>query len=199
MLLWWLKLLAHAVSPASSQDKDIFLLAGQSNMSGQAGVINGTWDGVIPPECAPNPSILCLAANLTWVPAAEPIHKDIDGNVTVGVGPGMSFANSILANDSSLDVVGLVPCAVGGTKISQWARGTFLYDQLVALARAGPFLDIVREVQLGLDLPNVKCIDARGLELKPDHLHLTTAAEVQLGERLAGSFLENRPALLTNN
>ncbi|KAI8548639.1 hypothetical protein RHMOL_Rhmol07G0289600 [Rhododendron molle] len=243
----WLVLLARAVSPASSQDKNIFLLAGQSNMSGQAGVINGTWDGAIPPECAPNPSILRLAANLTWVPAAEPLHRGIDVNVTVGVGPGMSFANSVLATDSSLKVVGLVPCAVGGTKISQWARGTFLYDQLVsraraavqgggtiqamlwyqgesdttllenaesykgqlekffldlrcdlqspslliiqvALARAGPFLEIVREAQLGLDLPNVKCVDAQGLELKPDHLHLTTAAEVQLGEMLAGSY-----------
>ncbi|KAG5542077.1 hypothetical protein RHGRI_021807 [Rhododendron griersonianum] len=132
-ILWWLVLLAHAVSPASSQDKSIFLLAGQSNMSGQAGIINGTWDGAIPPECAPNPSILRLAANVTWVPAVEPLHRDIDVNVTVGMGPGMSFANS------------------------------------VALARAGPFLEIVREAQLGLDLPNVKCVDAQGLELKPDH------------------------------
>ncbi|XP_058223937.1 probable carbohydrate esterase At4g34215 [Rhododendron vialii] len=257
-VLWWLNLLAHAVTAASSQDKNVFLLAGQSNMSGQGGVINGTWDGVIPPECAPNPSILRLAANLTWVPAAEPLHKDIDVNVTVGVGPGMSFANSVLADDSSIDVVGLVPCAVGGTKISQWARGTFLYDQLVsraraavqgggtiqamlwyqgesdttllenaefymgrlekffldlrsdlqspslliiqvALAQAGPFLEIVREAQLGLDLANVKCVDAQGLELEPDHLHLTTAAQVQLGEMLAGSFLQNRPAPLTNN
>ncbi|KAH7854758.1 hypothetical protein Vadar_017470 [Vaccinium darrowii] len=48
----------------------------------------------------------------------------------------MSFANAVLANGSSLGAVGLVPCAIGGTKISQWGRGSFLYDQLVRRASA---------------------------------------------------------------
>ncbi|KAI8548642.1 hypothetical protein RHMOL_Rhmol07G0289900 [Rhododendron molle] len=252
-------LLAHAISPASSQEKNIFLLAGQSNMSGRGGVTNGTWDGFVPPECGPNPSVLRLAANLTWVPAAEPLHKDIDVNVTAGVGPGMSFANALLAHDPGLGVVGLVPCAIGGTKISQWVRGSFLYDQLVRRADAaargggkiqamlwyqgesdtvdeedaesykgrlekffedlrsdlqfpslpiiqvaiasaqGPFIEKVREAQLRLDLANVKCVDAKGLELGPDHLHLTTSAEVQLGKMLADSFLQTRPRPLKNN
>ncbi|KAH7854577.1 hypothetical protein Vadar_015532 [Vaccinium darrowii] len=255
----FLILLAHAMSPVSSQDKSIFLLAGQSNMSGRGGVINATWDGIVPSQCGPNPSILRLAEDLTWVPAAEPLHKDIDVNVTTGVGPGMSFANAVLANDSSLGVVGLVPCAIGGTKISLWGRGSFLYDQLVrrastavqdggkiravlwyqgesdtvnkedaelykgrlekffldlrsdlqlpsipiiqvALASAqGPYIEKVREAQLGLDLPNVKCLDAKGLELGPDHVHLTTPAEVQLGEMLARSFLRTRPNPLKNS
>ncbi|KAI8532368.1 hypothetical protein RHMOL_Rhmol11G0209500 [Rhododendron molle] len=103
--LWVILIVAHAlpVTPVSSQDKNIFLLAGQSNIAGQGGVINGTWDGVVPPECGPNPSVLRLAANLTWVPAAEPLHKDIGGvNTAIGVGPGMSFANSVLARDPSI-------------------------------------------------------------------------------------------------
>ncbi|KAH7856183.1 hypothetical protein Vadar_033647 [Vaccinium darrowii] len=65
------------------------------------------------------------------------------------------------------------------------------HDSRVALASsAGPFLEEVREAQLGLDLENVKSIDAKGLELEPDNLHLTTPAQVQLGEMLASSFLQ---------
>ncbi|KAI8548641.1 hypothetical protein RHMOL_Rhmol07G0289800 [Rhododendron molle] len=48
----------------------------------------------------------------------------------------MSFADALLAYDPGLGVVGLVPCAIGGTKISQWVRGSFLYDQLVRRAGA---------------------------------------------------------------
>ncbi|KAF7143391.1 hypothetical protein RHSIM_Rhsim05G0016100 [Rhododendron simsii] len=63
----------------------------------------------------------------------------------------------------------------------------------VALASAqGPFLEQVRGAQLGLDLENVKCVDAQGLELEPDNLHLTTRAEVELGMMLADSFLQTR-------
>jgi hypothetical protein len=84
------------------QPKNIFLLAGQSNMSGRGGNHNNTnnivqWDGKIPPECTSNPKILRLAANKSWVEAHEPLHKDIDYLKTCGIGPGMPFANAILA------------------------------------------------------------------------------------------------------
>ncbi|XP_058216722.1 probable carbohydrate esterase At4g34215 [Rhododendron vialii] len=115
---------------------NVFLLAIQSNMSGHGGTTNGTWDGVVPPKCAPNPSILSLAPNLTWVPAVEPLHRDINVNITFGVGPGMLFANSVLAKDPSVGMVGLVPCALGGSKISSWGQGSSLYDRLVSRARA---------------------------------------------------------------
>lgn len=35
---------------------------------------------------------------------------------------------------SPIGVVGLVPCAVGGTRIGEWARGTRLYTELVRRA-----------------------------------------------------------------
>ncbi|KAL2498217.1 protein of unknown function (DUF303) [Abeliophyllum distichum] len=117
-------------------DKDIFILAGQSNMSGRGGVINGTWTGYIPPECSSNPSILRLSATLMWEVAREPLHKDIDIDATCGVGPGMAFANSVLESDSSLGVIGLVPCAIGGTSIVRWKRGLHLYDQLIKRSKA---------------------------------------------------------------
>lgn len=68
----------------------------------------------------------------------------------------------------------------------------------LASASAGPYTEKVRESQLGLDLANVKCVDAKGLELQLDNLHLSTPAEVQLGEMLAGLFLQNRPDPLTS-
>ncbi|GMP99436.1 hypothetical protein CsSME_00046906 [Camellia sinensis var. sinensis] len=107
-------------------------------MSGRGGINNVTWDGVVPPQCQPNPAILRLISGLNWVEASEPLHKDIDVNVTCGVGPGMVFANTVLnKKDSSIGgVVGLVPCAIGGTKISEWGRGTHLYNQLVSRASA---------------------------------------------------------------
>ena len=117
----------------------IFILAGQSNMAGRGGVYNDTaknitvWDGVIPRECRSNPSILRLTAKLEWEEANEPLHADIDVNKTNGVGPGMPFANRVV---NRFGYVGLVPCSIGGTKLSQWQKGEFLYEETVRRAKA---------------------------------------------------------------
>ncbi|KAK4542229.1 hypothetical protein RGQ29_009149 [Quercus rubra] len=244
------------------QSKNIFILAGQSNMAGRGGMVSNTitgiptweWDGIVPPQCSPNPSILKLSANLTWVLAHEPLHSDIDVNNTNGIGPGMAFANYVLGKDPNFGIIGLVPCAVGGTKISLWKKGTFLYKQMMKRAQAsvqnggtiqallwyqgesdtvsqedaksykaklekffldvrddlqspmlpiiqvalasgsGPFKEIVREAQMGIDLMNLRTIDAKDLPLEPDNLHLTTAAQVQLGKMFADTFLKFLPS-----
>ncbi|KAB1208845.1 hypothetical protein CJ030_MR6G011281 [Morella rubra] len=229
-------------------------------MAGRGGVVNDTitgiaaWDGIVPPQCQPNPFILRLSANLTWVLAHEPLHADIDANKTNGVGPGMAFANAVLAKDNTFGIIGLVPCAIGGTNISEWGRGTFLYQELVRRTQASlkdggtirallwyqgesdteykedaesykekmerlildlrhdfqfpmlptiqvalasgyneAFVNIVREAQLGIDLLNVRTVEAKGLPLEPDGLHLTTPAQVRLGEALADRFLQSDP------
>ncbi|XP_009589316.1 probable carbohydrate esterase At4g34215 [Nicotiana tomentosiformis] len=249
---------ANVTNDCASNVKTIFILSGQSNMSGRGGVfnqtnptgmVNLTWDGDVPPECQPNPSIVRLSAELKWVEAKEPLHKDIDVNKTCGVGPGMSFANTLLKRDQNIGVIGLVPCAIGGTNITQWARGGCLYNEMirrtkaalqsggtirgmlwyqgesdtmdledatlykgrlkkffkhvredlqlptlpivqVALATApGPYMEVVRKGQLGLKLPNLRCVDATGLPVGPDFLHLTTPAQVQLGLMLADAFV----------
>lgn len=232
--------------------RDIFILAGQSNMAGRGGVAGGKWDGKVPPECRPDPSILRLSAGLGWEEAHEPLHADIDVGKTCGVGPGMAFANAVRASGWGVGVVGLVPCAVGGTKISQWAKGTSLYAELVSRAtesvsgggtiRAilwyqgesdtvsredaeaykgnmeklimdlrtdlnnpflliiqvalasgeGKYIELVREAQLGINLLNVECEDAKGLNLEADKLHLTTMSQVHLGQELARAFLITR-------
>jgi hypothetical protein len=139
-LKFLLALLAdHAMSASAS---NIFLLAGQSNMSGRGGNYNDStsntvrWDGQIPPECRSKPEILQLAANKSWVEAHEPLHQEIDHWKTCGIGPGMPFANAILDKYPSFGSIGLVPCAKGGTRIMEWAKGTELYNQLVSRAKA---------------------------------------------------------------
>ncbi|XP_065882013.1 probable carbohydrate esterase At4g34215 [Euphorbia lathyris] len=249
-------LLGKAIPILKSQQlptpTDIFILAGQSNMAGRGGVIgNITWDGIVPPQCQSNPSILRLSAELKWVLAQEPLHADIDYNKTNGIGPGMAFANAILTKEPTIGAVGLVPCAIGGTNISQWAKGGFLYEQLIRRTKAaeksggvvramlwyqgesdtifeedadaykerlikffkeirvdlnhhrlriiqvglasgeGAFVEEIRKAQLGIKVKNVESVDAKGLPLGPDRLHLTTPAQVHLGQMLADKFLHS--------
>jgi hypothetical protein len=62
----------------------------------------------------------------------------------------------------------------------------------VALASGeGKFIETVRSSQLAINLPNVKCIDAKGLALQRDNLHLTTMSQVQVGLKLASAFIDS--------
>lgn len=54
----------------------------------------------------------------------------------------------------------------------------------------GPYVDVIRKAQMEIKVPNVKIVDAMGLQLQPDGLHLTTAAQVRLGPMLADAFLK---------
>lgn len=107
-------------------------------MAGRGGVVDKTWDGMIPPEVEPKPGkILRLGGDLKWKDANEPLHVDIDVNKTCGVGPGMAFANAVMKGDPRrFPVVGLVPCAVGGSGIGEWVRGGRLYEELRRRAAA---------------------------------------------------------------
>ncbi|KAG2571748.1 probable carbohydrate esterase At4g34215 [Panicum virgatum] len=239
----------------------IFVLSGQSNMAGRGGVHRRRWDGVVPPEGAPDPSIQRLSAALDWEEAREPLHADIDTAKTCGVGPGMVFARAVLpclqegtsvegARAGTGIGIGLVPCAVGGTAIREWARGERLYEQMVCRARVAarygeieavlwyqgesdaesdaaaaayrgnierlianvradlgmpqlPFIQValasgdkrniekVRSAQFRVNLPNVVTVDAMGLALNEDNLHLTTESQVKLGNMLAEAYIKN--------
>lgn len=127
---------SSSAAACSQSQKLVFILAGQSNMSGRGGITNNRWDRRVPRESNPSPSILRLDACLRWVEAVEPLHADIDVTKTCGVGPGLPFANSVKSELGDDVVLGLVPCAVGGTRIAEWARGTKLYRDMVARAKA---------------------------------------------------------------
>ncbi|KAI6688060.1 hypothetical protein NL676_024888 [Syzygium grande] len=69
-------------------------------------------------------------------------------------------------------------------------RGHYKVNASVAFASGeGKFVDTVRSAQLGITLPNVKCVDAKGLDLKTDHLHLITTGQNHLASLLTDAFL----------
>lgn len=139
-LLLLLLLLVAACSSINAQ-KAIFILAGQSNMAGRGGIkyldptpenpLGAVWNHTIPPDSQSSPHILRLNAKLAWEVATEPLHADIDTSKVCGVGPGMAFANEVLKRKPCLGVIGLVPCAKGGTYMAEWSRGTELYNRII--------------------------------------------------------------------
>ncbi|CAN1134447.1 Probable carbohydrate esterase At4g34215 [Linum perenne] len=135
--------------------KQIFLLAGQSNMAGRGGVITKhkikKWDGVIPPEMESHPEILRLTADMKWETAKEPLHADIDATKICGVGPGMAFSKAVKERlGEGGGVIGVVPCGVGGTAIAKWARGEELYENMVKRAK--------ESVKCGGEGAEIKCL-----------------------------------------
>ncbi|XP_023537882.1 probable carbohydrate esterase At4g34215 [Cucurbita pepo subsp. pepo] len=97
-------------------------------MAGRGGVEKDhtgqlVWDGYIPPEAQSDPTILRFSPEGQWEIALEPVHDGIDINKTVGVGSAIVFARQLQAKSKSkAGVVGLVPCARGGTLIEEWIK-----------------------------------------------------------------------------
>lgn len=50
-------------------------------------------------------------------------------------------------------------------------------------------MEKIREIQKEIDVKNVVCVDAKGLELTEDKMHLVTEACVELGQMLAQAYL----------
>ncbi len=102
-----------------------FLLIGQSNMAGR-----GEFADVAPIE---NKQCYMLRMG-RWQKMSEPINPDrgiFNGKFHSGVGLGASFADGVAR---SLDCrVGLIPCADGGTALSQWMPGEVLFDHAVLM------------------------------------------------------------------
>jgi len=103
---------------------NIFLLMGQSNMAGRGNV-----DDTEPLEH----NHIFFFQNNKWIPAREPLHDD---KTTAGVGLAMSFAIDIIEAFPDISI-GLIPCAIGGTSIDRWVKGSDLYSKSVILAREG--------------------------------------------------------------
>lgn len=118
--------IAHSSFGADAPSR-IYLLLGQSNMAGR-GALDSS-------PSAENPRILAFSPDGAWVVARDPLHQKI-GRTEPGVGPGLSFANAMLADTPHDLVIGLVPCAVGGSPLKRWVKGGDLYEQAVARAKA---------------------------------------------------------------
>ena len=116
-------LAAPMLSLAEGKDMDLYLLVGQSNMAGR---------GALTDENRINADrIFKLDAHGKWQPAEEPIHFD---RKSAGAGLAASFARAVA--DKNKDVkIGLIPCAVGGTRIDRWVEGGDLWSNAVARTR----------------------------------------------------------------
>ena len=112
----------------AAQDIRSFLLVGQSNMAGR---------GDLTPEntiTAPDCFMLRMGR---WQEMSEPIN--VDRAVAEGACPrsGANLAASFAAQlqKETGAKIGLIPCADGGTRISQWQPGEILFDHAVFQAR----------------------------------------------------------------
>ena len=71
-----------------------------------------------------------------WQPMREPINTDrpiFEGIYHSGLSLAASFADELAKHTGQK--IGLIPCADGGTKISQWMPGEVLYDHAVMMTR----------------------------------------------------------------
>ncbi len=117
-----------------SQDKfHLYLLIGQSNMAGR-GIVEAQ-------DTIGNPRILRLNQQGEWEVAKDPVHFD---KPVVGVGPGLTFAREMLADDENV-MIGLIPCAVGGSDIDSWKVGA-LWEQ----TNSYPYDDAIARTKLAL-------------------------------------------------
>ncbi|WBA40862.1 sialate O-acetylesterase [Hymenobacter canadensis] len=122
------------VAPPTRKEKfRLYLLVGQSNMAGR-GIVQ-------PQDTIPNRHVLRLNAAGQWEVAQDPIHFD---KSVAGVGPGLTFGRTLSEQDTSL-VIGLIPCAVGGSAIRYWQPGAFYPP-----TKTNPYDDAIRRAKTAM-------------------------------------------------
>lgn len=87
----------------------IYIMAGQSNMSGRALIYNS--------DTFTSPRILMIDEHYKLIKAQEPLHR-YESNQ--GLDCGMSFANRLLNRVPKNVTILFVPCAISGTSIDEW-------------------------------------------------------------------------------
>ena len=133
-----------AKPPAGVERIELFLLIGQSNMKGR---------GEVPAAQTLNPRLAMMhLKNDQWYLAQHPVHISRDpvtgqGKDNAGVGPGLSFAEAIATKEPKVQI-GLVPCAIGGSKLQLWMKGGRLYEDAVRRARLALGVKISAPVML---------------------------------------------------
>lgn len=120
-----------ATLPDGLEQLDLFLLMGQSNMKGR---------GVMPEKAIRNPRIINLHLKTdSWFLARHPLHltgspDTFKGHDNAGVGPGLTFAENI-SKHYPKSRIGLIPCAIGGSRIAYWKKGAPMYESAVRRAK----------------------------------------------------------------
>lgn len=110
---------APDVTSASGPRFHLFLLLGQSNMSG--------YPKARPADLEENERIQVLGYDscsatgrnyMEWAAAVPPLHECW----TAAIGPGDYFAKTLLASIPPEDTIGLIPCAVSGERIETFLK-----------------------------------------------------------------------------
>ncbi|GBG32517.1 Hypothetical Protein FCC1311_087412 [Hondaea fermentalgiana] len=208
----------------------VWVLAGQSNMAGRGGL------GSVPGKAAwtadstrkahaygalgPVEGVEMLLTDEKgsrngWCSACEPMHATVDINKVCGVGPGLLMAKNFVEKTSKR--VRLIPCAVGGTSISEdkaiaySARCSELFANfrrdfgtpsllILAVVPIGdalrmPFLPQVRagiEEAVKNDATGCSRIVyvPEGAQIRADGLHLTLESQALLAQALCSTLLQ---------
>lgn len=123
--------------PEELQGKlSLFILAGQSNMSGRGEVPESDQKG--------NSRVFVFGNDYHWRIAVEPIDEasnqvdEVSEDPDAGLGPGLAFATSLVERCPDV-AIGLIPCARGGSSIYQWRRNlseNTLYGSCLKRVRA---------------------------------------------------------------
>ena len=112
---------------STSKNIASFLMIGQSNMAGRGNI------GDVPPIVNPKCFMLRMGR---WQPMSEPVNPD-RGIFTGKYRSGVSLATSFADGHANITgkLTGLIPCADGGTSLSQWEEGGELFDHAVMMAK----------------------------------------------------------------
>ena len=160
-----------------------FLLIGQSNMCGRGFV------GEVP-EIR---NLRCFVfRNGQWSVMTEPIHVDapvfgdLYGDLRSGTCLAASFADAVQRRSG--EDVGLIPCAVGGTRIARWQPGEAIYDNAVFQTKLA-----LRSSELGGILFHQGCQDAADAGSARDHAALARTVLTALRRELGA---EGKPLLI---
>ncbi|QNL49218.1 DUF1080 domain-containing protein [Olivibacter sp. SDN3] len=121
----------------------IYLLLGQSNMAGRGEVTTYYRSQV-------HSRVLMLNKNNDWVKASHPLH--FDKPEVAGVGLGLRFGVE-MAKAYPENIIGLVPCAVGGTSITKWRPNA--YDDVT---NTHPYDDAVLRIKEAMKAGTIKGI-----------------------------------------
>lgn len=115
---------AADVSLPAKDKFHLYLLIGQSNMAGRGELTDA--------NRLSTERVLKFTKENAWAEAVEPLH--FDKPAIAGACIGMSFARAMADADPSV-MIGLIPCAVGGTPLERWQKGGDLYEQAMVRAR----------------------------------------------------------------
>jgi len=137
--------------PTDPSKFHIFLLMGQSNMTGYGGVVAG--DPYLPGDKDPVPGVWVLDGQGTtddpkplepilWRPGSHRLHLRQD---TSQFGLGMDFAKTYLKTHPGV-TVGLIPCAWGGAPIDDLKKGRPLFTNAVARLQFARTQGVIRGV-----------------------------------------------------